>query len=102
MSIKQFLPFQFIAVLSGYYQEKSYNHRPVYDLEGNELFEAGTRQDYQNGISVQLEKKFSGEKIPVLKSLDLFINYLYRVNNSNDRYYDASSGFLSAGIDASF
>ncbi|MBN2600700.1 MAG: hypothetical protein JXR87_01760 [Candidatus Marinimicrobia bacterium] len=102
MSIKQFLPFQFIAVLSAYYQEKSYNHRPVYDLEGNELIEAGTRQDYQNGISVQLEKKFSGENIPVLKSLELYMNYLYRVNNSNDRYYDASSGFLSAGIDASF
>ncbi|HDP67342.1 MAG TPA: hypothetical protein ENN20_02445 [Candidatus Marinimicrobia bacterium] len=99
MSLKQFLPFQFIAVLSGYYQEKSYNHRPVYDLEGNELTEAGTRQDYQNGFSIQLEKKFSGEKIPVLKSLDLFLNYSYRKNHSNDPYYKAATNFLMFGLE---
>lgn len=99
MSLKQFLPFQFIAVLSSYYQEKSYNHRPVYDLEGNELTEAGTRQDYQNGFSIQLEKKFSGEKIPAMKSLDLFLNYSYRKNHSNDPYYKAAVNFLMFGLE---
>jgi len=102
MSIKQYLPFQLVLDVSGYYLEKSYNNRSVYDLEGNELPEEGKRQDYQSSFSGQLNKKFSGEKIPVLKSLDLFVNYSYRTNISNDLYYNASSGFISAGIDANF
>jgi len=102
MSIKQYLPYQFIVALSGYYLEKSYNDRPVYNLEGVELPEEGNRRDYQSSVSAQLKKKFSGEKIPVLKSLNLFMNYSYRTNHSNDQYYDASSGFLSAGIEANF
>jgi len=102
MSIKQYLPFQLVLDVSGYYLEKSYNNRSVYDLEGNELPEEGKRQDYQSSFSGQLNKKFSGEKIPVLKSLDLFANYSYRTNISNDLYYNASSGFISAGIDVNF
>ncbi|MGC9364956.1 MAG: hypothetical protein ACP5FZ_10355 [Fidelibacterota bacterium] len=102
LSLKQLLPYQFIISISGYYLEKSYTNRSVYDLEGIELPEKGNRRDYQNSFSGQLEKKFSGNNIPVLKSLDLFINYSFRVNYSNDRYYDTSSSFLSAGIDVNF
>lgn len=102
ISLKQYLPWQFILTVSGYYQEKLYNDRPVYDLEGVELPDEGNRRDYQSSVSAQLKKKFSGKIIPVLKPLDLFMNYSYRINHSNDPYYDASAGFLSAGIDVNF
>ena len=102
MSIKQYMPFQFILIISGDYLEKSYNNRSVYDLEGNELLGKGNRQDYQSSFSSQIEKRFSGQKIPVLKSMDLFINYSYRINHSNDLYYDTSSAFLSAGFEMNF
>lgn len=99
ISVKQFLPWQIILVITGNYSEKIYNDRAVFDLAGNAITTEDTRLDYQHGATIQLTKKFSTNKIPAMKSLDLFLNYSYRKNHSNDPYYKAATNFLMFGLE---
>lgn len=99
ISVKQFLPWQIILVISGNYSEKVYNDRAVFDLAGNAITTEDTRLDYQHGATIQLTKKFTTTKIPAMKSLDLFLNYSYRKNHSNDPYYKTTINFLMFGLE---
>ena len=67
------------------YQSKDYAGTPalneIGELTGN------TRDDLRSEYSLMISKKFdTGKRIP--SSIDIFFNYMYRDNSSNDPYYE--------------
>lgn len=98
-TLTQLLPWKMTLKSGLEFQWKDYVNRPALDLNGEVLSSGDLRNDRQVLGWLSLSKSFS-----VLggKSVDLFAEFYWIDNQSNDLYYDYQVNLISFGITTSF
>jgi len=102
VQLKQLLPGESSLTLLATARTRRFSNRPALDLEGNLLASGDSRRDRAVLVNALFTSHISAGFTGALDDFELNVQAGAGRNDSNDRYYDYRSAWLSIGLEKAF